>query len=35
MILSGEVPDGAVVRVEEGEGQLVLTPLQKLAEAAE
>jgi ATP-dependent Clp protease ATP-binding subunit ClpB len=25
-ILSGEVPDGSTVRVEEGEGQLVLTP---------
>jgi ATP-dependent Clp protease ATP-binding subunit ClpB len=35
-ILSGEIPDGSVVRVEEGDGQLVLTPArQKIQEAAE
>jgi ATP-dependent Clp protease ATP-binding subunit ClpB len=35
-ILSGEIPDGSVVRVEEGDGQLVLTPArQEIQEAAE
>jgi ATP-dependent Clp protease ATP-binding subunit ClpB len=35
-ILSGEIPDGSVVRVEEGDGQLVLTTAtQEIQEAAE
>jgi ATP-dependent Clp protease ATP-binding subunit ClpB len=35
-ILSGEIPDGSVVRVDEGDGQLVLTPEgEKLQAAAE
>jgi ATP-dependent Clp protease ATP-binding subunit ClpB len=34
-ILSGEIPDGSVVRVDEGDGQLVLTPVHEVAEAAE
>jgi ATP-dependent Clp protease ATP-binding subunit ClpB len=33
-ILSGEIADGAMVRVEEGEGQLVLTTEQLQAAAA-
>jgi ATP-dependent Clp protease ATP-binding subunit ClpB len=33
-ILSGEVPDGSTVRVEEGEGQLVLTPVAEQRAAA-
>jgi ATP-dependent Clp protease ATP-binding subunit ClpB len=35
-ILSGEIPDGSVVRVDEGDGQLVLTPAsEEVREAAE
>jgi ATP-dependent Clp protease ATP-binding subunit ClpB len=34
-ILSGEIADGSTVRVEEGEGQLVLTPTSDVREAAE
>jgi ATP-dependent Clp protease ATP-binding subunit ClpB len=34
-ILSGEIADGSVVRVDEGDGQLVLTPVQEVAQAAE
>jgi ATP-dependent Clp protease ATP-binding subunit ClpB len=35
-ILSGEIPDGSVVRVDEGDGQLVITPAgQEIKEAAE
>jgi ATP-dependent Clp protease ATP-binding subunit ClpB len=34
-ILSGEVADGAVVRVDEGDGQLVLSPADEVREAAE
>jgi ATP-dependent Clp protease ATP-binding subunit ClpB len=34
-ILAGEMPDGSVVRVDEGDGGLVLTPLEQVAEAAE
>jgi len=35
-ILSGEIPDGSVVRVDEGDGQLVLTPESgEVREAAE
>jgi ATP-dependent Clp protease ATP-binding subunit ClpB len=35
-ILAGEIPDGSVVRVDEGDGQLVLTPAgAELREAAE
>jgi ATP-dependent Clp protease ATP-binding subunit ClpB len=34
-ILAGEIPDGSVVRVDEGDGQLVLTPVGELREAAE
>ncbi|MEO8547470.1 MAG: ATP-dependent chaperone ClpB [Sphingomicrobium sp.] len=35
MILAGEIPDGATVRVDEGDGQLVLTPVTKVRDAAE
>jgi ATP-dependent Clp protease ATP-binding subunit ClpB len=35
MILAGEIPDGATVRVEEGDGGLVLTPLTEVRDAAE
>ena len=31
-ILSGEIPDGSVVRVDEGDGELVLTPADKKCE---
>jgi ATP-dependent Clp protease ATP-binding subunit ClpB len=34
-ILAGEIPDGSTVRVEEGDGQLVLTTAAEVAEAAE
>jgi ATP-dependent Clp protease ATP-binding subunit ClpB len=34
-ILAGEIPDGSVVHVDEGDGQLVLTPGEELREAAE
>jgi ATP-dependent Clp protease ATP-binding subunit ClpB len=34
-ILSGEIPDGSVVRVDEGEGELALTPVAELSQAAE
>jgi len=34
-ILAGEIPDGATVRVEEGDGQLVLTPVVEVRDAAE
>jgi ATP-dependent Clp protease ATP-binding subunit ClpB len=34
-ILSGEIADGSVVRVEEGDGQLVLTPVEEVRAAAE
>jgi ATP-dependent Clp protease ATP-binding subunit ClpB len=35
-ILSGEIADGSVVRVDEGDGQLVLTPVgEQVREAAE
>jgi len=35
-ILAGEIPDGSTVRVDEGDGQLVLTPAgERLREAAE
>jgi ATP-dependent Clp protease ATP-binding subunit ClpB len=35
-ILAGEIPDGSVVRVDEGDGQLVLTPVtDPVREAAE
>ena len=34
-ILAGEIPDGSLVRVDEGDGQLVLTPVEEVAEAAE
>jgi len=34
-ILAGEIPDGSVVRVDEGDGQLVLTPVAEIREAAE
>jgi ATP-dependent Clp protease ATP-binding subunit ClpB len=34
-ILSGEVADGSVVRVDEGDGQLMLTPVSDLQQAAE
>jgi ATP-dependent Clp protease ATP-binding subunit ClpB len=35
-ILSGEIPDGSVVRVDEGDGQLVLTPVtEPVRQAAE
>src|SRR5881398_805783 len=34
-ILAGEIPDGSVVRVDEGDGELRLTPLHEVAEAAE
>jgi ATP-dependent Clp protease ATP-binding subunit ClpB len=33
-ILAGEIPDGSVVRVDEGDGQLVLTPIGEEREAA-
>jgi ATP-dependent Clp protease ATP-binding subunit ClpB len=35
MILAGEIPDGGTVRVEEGDGKLVLTPLTEVWDAAE
>jgi len=35
MILAGEIPDGATVRVEEGDGKLVLKPLAAVRDAAE
>jgi ATP-dependent Clp protease ATP-binding subunit ClpB len=34
-ILAGEIADGSVVKVDEGDGQLVLTPVEEVAEAAE
>ena len=34
-ILSGKVKDGDTVRVDEGDGQLLLTPASEVAEAAE
>jgi ATP-dependent Clp protease ATP-binding subunit ClpB len=34
-ILAGEIPDGSLVRVDEGDGQLVLTPIGEVREAAE
>ena len=34
-ILAGKIADGSVVRVDEGDGQLVLTPELQVAEAAE
>ena len=34
-ILSGEISDGATVRVEEGDGELALTPVVQVSEAAE
>jgi ATP-dependent Clp protease ATP-binding subunit ClpB len=34
-ILSGRIKDGETVRVDEGDGQLLLTPEQEVAEAAE
>lgn len=34
-ILAGEIDDGSTVRVDEGDGQLVLTPVTEVAEAAE
>jgi ATP-dependent Clp protease ATP-binding subunit ClpB len=34
-ILSGKVKDGDTVRVDEGDGQLILTPVQEVAQAAE
>ena len=34
-ILAGEIPDGSVVRVDEGDGQLLLTHVGELREAAE
>ena len=34
-ILAGEIPDGSVVHVDEGDGALLLTPDQELREAAE
>jgi ATP-dependent Clp protease ATP-binding subunit ClpB len=34
-ILSGQVKDGDTVRVDEGDGQLKLTPMQEVAQAAE
>jgi len=34
-ILSGKVKDGDTVRVDEGDGQLRLTPVQDVAQAAE
>jgi ATP-dependent Clp protease ATP-binding subunit ClpB len=35
-ILAGEIPDGSTVRVDEGDGQLVLTPAgEEVREAAE
>jgi ATP-dependent Clp protease ATP-binding subunit ClpB len=33
-ILAGEIGDGSVVRVDEGDGQLVLTPVGEEREAA-
>jgi ATP-dependent Clp protease ATP-binding subunit ClpB len=33
-ILAGEIPDGSVVRVDEGDGQLLLTPVTEQREAA-
>jgi ATP-dependent Clp protease ATP-binding subunit ClpB len=35
LILAGEIPDGATVRVEEGDGGLVLKPLGAVRDAAE
>jgi len=35
MILAGEIADGATVRVDEGDGQLVLTPVTEVRDAAE
>jgi len=35
LILAGEIPDGATVRVEEGDGKLVLKPLAAVRDAAE
>jgi ATP-dependent Clp protease ATP-binding subunit ClpB len=34
-ILSGDVRDGTTVRVDEGDGELVLTPVREMGEAAE
>src|SRR3954471_12391270 len=34
-ILAGEIADGSVVRVDEGDGQLVLTPVEEIRAAAE
>jgi ATP-dependent Clp protease ATP-binding subunit ClpB len=34
-ILAGEIPDGSTVRVDEGDGQLVITPVGEIREAAE
>jgi ATP-dependent Clp protease ATP-binding subunit ClpB len=34
-ILAGEIGDGSLVRVDEGDGQLTLTPIQAVQEAAE
>jgi ATP-dependent Clp protease ATP-binding subunit ClpB len=33
-ILAGEIPDGSTVRVDEGDGQLVITPADELREVA-
>jgi ATP-dependent Clp protease ATP-binding subunit ClpB len=34
-ILAGEIPDGSIIRVDEGDGQLILTPVGEIREAAE
>jgi ATP-dependent Clp protease ATP-binding subunit ClpB len=34
-ILAGEITDGSTVRVDEGDGALVLTPIAEVAQAAE
>jgi ATP-dependent Clp protease ATP-binding subunit ClpB len=34
-ILAGEIPDGSTVRVDEGDGALVLTPVSEVREAAD
>lgn len=34
-IIAGEIPDGSVVRVDEGDGALILTPVSALRETAE